>query len=88
MGLIFFSLRNSHTKGLLLLLHPGFESVTEVDNDPKRRFMFLKAAPSNDKVIYVYTPSAHNTIEKLARGHLFEGLQFYMNVNVREMKTK
>ena len=78
MGLIFFSLGGSHTKGLLVLLHPGLESVTEVDTDPKRRFKSLKITPSNDKVLYVYTPSAHNTIKKLARGHFFEVLQFYM----------
>ena len=50
--------------------------------------MFLKATPSNGKVLYVYTPSAHNTIEKLARGHLFEGLQFYMECKSERNENK
>ena len=51
---IFFSLGDTHTKGLLVLLHRGLEGVTEVDTDPKERFAFFKVNPSNDRVICVY----------------------------------
>ena len=36
LGPIFFSLGDSHTKGSLVLLHPGFEGITEAVTDPKR----------------------------------------------------
>ena len=42
LGPIFFSLGDSHTKGLLFLLHLGLEGVTEVDTDPKGRFVSFK----------------------------------------------
>ena len=35
----FFFLGYSHAKGLLVLLHLYLEGVTEVDTDPKRRFV-------------------------------------------------
>ena len=54
LGAIFFSPGDSHTKGLLVLLHLGLEGVTEVDTDPKRKFVSFKATPSNDRVLCVY----------------------------------
>ena len=39
LGNNFSLLADSHTKDLLFLLHPGLESVTEVDTDPKQRFV-------------------------------------------------
>ena len=48
LGLIFFSPGGSHTKGLLVLLHPGLEGVTELDTDPKRRIASFKVTSSND----------------------------------------
>ena len=45
LGAIFFSPGDSHTKGLLVLLHLGLEGVTEVDTDPKGRFMSLRLLP-------------------------------------------
>ena len=35
LGPIFFSSGDSHTKGLLVLLHPARKCITEVDTDPK-----------------------------------------------------
>ena len=78
MGLIFFSPGDSHTEGLLVLLHPILEVVTEVYTDPKRRFVSLKFTPSNDRFLCIYAPSGHNTREQLTRGHFFEGLKNYM----------
>ena len=72
LGAIFFSPRDSHTKGLLVLLHLDLEDVTEVDTDPKGRFVSFKVIPSNDRVLCVYAPSEHSTSEQLARGRFFE----------------
>ena len=69
---IFFSHGDTHTKGLLVLLHPGLVGVTEADTDPKWRFM------SYDRVLCIYASSGHNTREQPARGHFFQGLQNYM----------
>ena len=65
---IFFSPGDSHTKGLLVLLHLGLEGVTEVDTDPKGMFVSFKVTPSNDRVLCVYVPSGHSTREQLSRG--------------------
>ena len=43
---IFFTTENSHTKGLLVLLHLGLEGVTDVDTNPKGRFVSFKFTPS------------------------------------------
>ena len=78
LGPIFFSPRDTFSKGMLVLLHPGFDDVTEVDIDPKGRFVSFKIAPLNDRVFCVYALSGHSTREQLTRGRLFEGLQTYM----------
>ena len=44
LGPIFFSLEDNDTKGLLALLHPDLEGITEVDADPKRGLVFFKVA--------------------------------------------
>ena len=83
LGPIFFSSGDSHTKGLLVLLHLGLEGITEVDTDPKERFMSFKVTPSNDRVICVYDPSRYSIREQLAKTRFFEGLQNY-NENKNE----
>ena len=75
MGPIFLSPGDSHTKALL---HLGLEGVTEVDTDPKGRFLSFKVTLSNDRVLCVYTPSRDSTREQFARGRFFEGPQNYM----------
>ena len=64
----------------------GLEGVTEVDTDPKERFASFKVTTSNQSS--VCAPSEYSTREQLARGRFFEGLQKYMQKNMREMKTK
>ena len=76
LGAIFSSPEDIHTKGLLVLLNPPLEGVTEVYTDPGQRLMSFKVTPSNNRPLCVYTPVGHNTREQLARGH--EGLQNYM----------
>ena len=66
---IVFSPGDSHTKGLLALLQLGLERVTEVDTDPKGRFVSFKVT-YNDRVLCVYS-----TRKQLSRGRFFEGLQ-------------
>ena len=85
---IFFPPGDSHTKGLLVLLHLGLEDITEVDSDTKGRFESFKVTPSNDKVICVYAPSGYSTREQLTRGRFFEGLNILWKIKMREMKTK
>ena len=59
------------------MLYPGVEGVTEVDTNPKGRFMSCKVTPSNNRVLCVYTPSGHSSRQLLVRG-LFKRLQKYM----------
>ena len=50
---IFFSPGDTHTKGMLFLLHLGLERVTEVDTDPKERFVSFKVTTSNEGSLLV-----------------------------------
>ena len=69
-----FFLQESHTEGLLLLIHV----VNTGHTDPKERFVSIKVTPSNDRVLYVYVLSGYNTSKLLARGCFFKGLQNYI----------
>ena len=71
-----------------VLLHPGLEGVTEVETDPKRRFVSFEVTPSDDRVLCIYAPSGRNTREQLARAHFFEGLQNYMENKSEENEDK
>ena len=42
---ILFSPGDSHTKGFLVLLHPGLEGITGVDTDPKGGVVSFKVTP-------------------------------------------
>ena len=68
LGHIFFSPGDSHTKGYLDLLYLGVEGITDVDIDPKRRFVSFKVTPSNDCVLRLCDPSGYSTREQLAKG--------------------
>ena len=84
---IFFSPGDSRTKGLLVLLHLGLEGVTEVDTDPKGRFVSFKVTPSNDRVLCVY-------FLDIATGNIYpEGVslkdhKIIWKIKMREMETK
>ena len=73
---------------MLVLLHLGFDDVSEIDTDPNGRFVSFKITHVNDRVLCVYAPSGHNTIEKLTRGRFFEGLQTYMENKLQENENK
>ena len=74
LGPIFLSPGSSHTKGFIAQLHPGLEGVTEVDTDPKGRFVSFKVTLSNNRVLCACAPSGHSTREQLIKGRFFEGL--------------
>ena len=78
LGPIFYSPGNSHTTGLLVLLHLGLKGIAQVDTDPKGRFLSFMVTSFNDKVLCVYVPSEYSTREQLVRGRFFERLQNYM----------
>ena len=62
---IFFSPRDSHRKGMLVLLHPGLAGVTEFDTESKWRIVSFRVTASNDRVLNVYFPSGQaNLLEK------------------------
>ena len=74
----FFSLGYTFSKGILILLHPGLPDVTEIDSDPNGRFVSLKVAPSDERILCVYAPSGHSNREQLARRCFFEELHNYI----------
>ena len=88
LGHIFLSPGISHTKRFIAQLRPGFEGVTEVDTDPKGRFVSFKVTLSNNRVLYVCAPKIHNTREQLVKGRFFERLQNYMENKCEGKKTK
>ena len=84
LGLIFYSPRDSHNKEWLVLLHLGFQGITELDTDQKVRFVTFKVTPSNARVLCVYAPSMYSIREQQARWCFFKGLQNYIeNKNER-----
>ena len=87
LGAIFSSPGDSHTKGLLALLHLGLEGVTEVDTDPKDRFVSFKVTPSNDRVLCVYAlgiAPGNSCLE----GVSLKDYKIIWKIKMREMKTK
>ena len=56
LGLIFLSPRSSHTKGFIAQLHLGLEGVTEVDTDPKGRFVSFKVTLSLITEFFAFAP--------------------------------
>ena len=80
---IFYSPGDTFSKGILVLLHPGFDHVSDIDTDPKGRFV-----SSNDRVFCIYAPSGHNNRQQLARGCFFEGLQTYIESKTQGNENK
>ena len=74
MGPIFFTLAYS-PKGLLALLHLNLQGVTEVDTDPKGKFVSFMVTLSNDRVLWVDAPSGNSTKKQLDRRRYLEWLQ-------------
>ena len=60
LGQFFFSSGETHSKGMLVLLNPGFDDNTGIDTDPKGRFVSFRFTPSNDSFLCVYAPSGQH----------------------------
>ena len=73
---------------MVVLLHSDLPGVTEVDADPKEKYVSFKVTPSNDRVLSVYAPPEHSTREKLARGREFDILQSYKENKCERNETK
>ena len=63
---------------MIAQLHPGLKGVTEVNTEPKRRFVSFKVTLSNNRVLCFCAPSRRNIREQLVKGRFFERLQNYM----------
>ena len=87
LGPIFFSPGDSHTKGMLFLLHLGLEGITEVDTDPKGRFVSFKVTTSNESSLFV--PLQGIAPENSWLGDAFlKDYTIICKIKMREMKTK
>ena len=84
----FFSSGDGHAKGLLVLLHLGLEGITDVDTDPKGKFVPFKTTPNNGRVLCVYAPSRYRIREQLARGVSLEDYKIIWKIRMEEMKRK
>ena len=87
LGAIFFSPGDGHTKGFLVLFHLGLEGVTEVDTDPKKRFLSFKVTPSDTRVLCVYV------LGIAPRNSCLEGVslkdyKIIWKIKMRKIKTK
>ena len=63
---------------MFLSWRKSLEDITDVDPDPKRKFVSFKVIPSNDRIFCVYAPSGHNISEQLVTRHFLEGLRNYI----------
>ena len=84
MGHIFLSPGDSHTEGLIVLIHSGLKVSLMLTLIQKGRSVSFKVTPSNDRVLCVY-PLYGNSWLGRGRGRFFEGLHNYMrNKNKNE----
>ena len=88
LGPVLISPGDTFSKGILILLHPGFPDVTEVDSDPNGRFISLKVASSDDRVLCVYAPSGHNNRDQLIRRRFFEEFLNYIDNKFKGNENK
>ena len=89
MDCIFFHPRDSHTKGSLVLIHPGLEGITEVETNPKGGLVSFKVTSLPLMTEFcVYVPSGYSTREQLARERFFKGLQNYMKNKIEGKEKK
>ena len=89
LGPIVFSAGDSHTKGLLVLLHLSLEGIPEVVTDPKGEFVSFKVTP----LPLMTELSVFMSLQGIVPGNSWlEGLflkdyKFIWKTKMREMKT-
>ena len=72
---------------MLFLLHLGLEGVTEVDTDPKERFVSFKVTTSNESSLFV--PLQGIAPENSWLGCAFlKDYKILCKIKMRKMKTK
>ena len=82
------SLLERKDKIVVVLLHPGFKCVTEIDTVLKRRFVSFKVTPSNEKV-YVFMPLEGITPESSWLGGIsLKDFNIIWEMKVMEMKKE
>ena len=72
---------------MLFLLHLGLEGITEVDTDPKERFVSFKVTTSNESSLFVPLQGIAPESSWL-EGAFFKDCQNICKIKMREMKTK
>ena len=72
---------------MLFLLHLGLEGITEVDTDPKGRFVSFKVTLSYDRVLFVPFQGIAPENGWLG-GALLKDYKIKFKIKMREMKTK
>ena len=85
LGPIFLFPGDTYTKGLLALLHPGLEGITEADTYPKRRFVSFKVTSLPLMCLWpirVWHPVI------LVRGAFLWKTEIVWKIKTGEMKTK
>ena len=83
----FFSPGDSHTKGMLFVLHLCLEGITEVDTDRERRFVSFKATTSNESSLFVSLQGIAPEKGWLG-GAFLKDYKIICKIKMREMKTK
>ena len=87
MGPIVFSTGDSHPKEMVFLLHLSLEGVTEVDTDPKGRFVSFKVTNSNESSLFV--PLQGIAPENTWLGGAFlKDYKIMCKIKMREIKSK
>ena len=72
---------------MLFLLHLGLEGVTEVDTDPKERFVSFKVTTSNESSLFVPLQGIAPENSWLG-GAFLKDYKIISKLKMREMKTK
>ena len=87
MGPIFFSPGDTNTNGMLFLLYLGLEGVTEVDTDPKERFVSFQVTTSNESSLFVPFQGIAPESNWLG-GTFLKDYEKVCKIKIKEMKTK
>ena len=87
LGPISFFPGDGHTEGMLFLLHLDLEGITEVDTDPKGRFVSFKVTTSNESSLFVPLQGIAPESSWLG-GAFLKDYKIICKIKMREMKTK
>ena len=86
-ALSFSLLKITTQKECIFLLHLGLEGITEVDTDPKGRFVSFKVTTSNESSLFVPLQGIAPESSWLG-GAFLKDYKIICKIKMREMKTK